>query len=112
MSETIDTYCPYCDEPVVAEIIERQEVLKVLGTDVVYLAHIPICPNCGKDIGDARTEGYNLDEAYRNYNSMYKMPKFSIKKPHIRRSGIIVEIDPKKLDSTKGTIIGQGGGKP
>ena len=105
MNEIIDTYCPYCDEPVVAEIVKRQEVLKVLGTDVVYLAHIPICPNCGKDIGDSRTEEYNLNEAYRQYNFMKKMPKVRINKPRIRRSGVIVELDPKKLDSTRGTLI-------
>lgn len=67
MEKFIDTYCPECDEPVRAEIIARVETLPVKGEPIEYPSYVPVCPNCGEDIGDSRVEQENFDTAFRIY---------------------------------------------
>lgn len=67
----IDTFCPYCDIEVTAELVQEKETLPVLGKPVEYIATLAICPKCGNAIGDARVEGKNLERAYDKYAEIY-----------------------------------------
>ena len=66
----IETYCPYCDEPVTAELVNETETLPVLGVPITYEATLAVCPKCGEVIGDSRIEGENLDRAYNKYEEI------------------------------------------
>lgn len=63
----IDTYCVECDEPVRAQIIERDGALAVKGEVVQFDEMVPVCPHCGAEIGDSRTGQKNLETAYGTY---------------------------------------------
>ena len=71
MTDTLDTYCPNCDEPVTAPIEEINESYVVRGKPVSIVSRVPICPYCDEIIGDARTEGANLELAYQTYEDKY-----------------------------------------
>lgn len=90
MSGYIDTYCAECDEPVRAEVIERNGELAVKGEAVAYTEKIPVCPRCGAEIGDSRTSQENFEAAYAAYCSAHEI----VYKPDIvelrRRMGLSV----------------------
>ena len=71
MSDILDTYCPYCDKPVTAPIEELNEVYTVRNKPIAITTRVPICPYCEQIIGDCRTEGANLELAYRTYEKKY-----------------------------------------
>jgi len=71
MTDSIGTFCPWCDTEVRANIAEKPSALRVRGEDVSYAASIAICPNCGEAIGDSRLEQANLERAYDVYRSRH-----------------------------------------
>lgn len=71
MSETLDTYCPFCDEPVTATIEEIVESYVIRDKPVIIISKVPICPHCEYIIGDCRTEEANLELAYKTYEEEY-----------------------------------------
>lgn len=71
MTETIDTYCPYCDKPVIADIEEIIESYVVRGKPITVTSKVPTCPHCDCIVGDCRTEEVNLELAYQTYQDIY-----------------------------------------
>lgn len=63
----LSTYCPSCDTPVEARLVEREETLRVKGRPTSYVGTAAICPLCGEAIGDSRVEDGNLRAAYAAY---------------------------------------------
>ena len=70
-AKTLDTYCPSCDRPVIAALVERDETLRVKGEPTQYRATIAVCPICGQAIGDSRVESGNLRAAYAVYSAAH-----------------------------------------
>lgn len=66
-AEVLSTYCPSCDKPVEARLVEREETLLVKGMRTSRVGTVALCPTCGEAIGDSRVEDGNLRAAYAAY---------------------------------------------
>ena len=63
----LSTYCPSCDTPIEARLVEREETLWVKGRPTSYVGTAAICPLCGEAIGDSHVGDGNLRAAYAAY---------------------------------------------
>lgn len=69
--DAFNTFCPYCDQEVPAELYDRLAKVEVLGEPVNFVKTIALCPICRRPIGDARIEGENLQRVYDVYRKRH-----------------------------------------
>ncbi len=66
---TIETFCPLCDEPVVANVEIQEDTLPIRGVPTTFSGPVAVCPLCGETIGDSRVEQENFEAAYAVYRA-------------------------------------------
>lgn len=71
LMKVFQTYCPNCDDKVVALLEPKKDELRIRGEKVEFESNILECPNCHQAIADSRIEEGNLQKAYDGYRKAH-----------------------------------------
>lgn len=64
-------YCPKCETDVETVVKEVQETYPVKGEDIVIVAKVRFCKDCGEDIWDDELDSQNLLNAFAAYRKKH-----------------------------------------
>lgn len=64
-------YCPKCEADVTTVVREVQETYPVKGEDIIIVAKVRFCKDCGEDIWDNELDSQNLLSAYAAYRKKH-----------------------------------------